>query len=291
MGEIVGVGLVSHVPTMVLPEEIRRELNEGNEISLVPGAERLRTEVLDPLGADTFVVLDSHWFTTVEFVIAAHEHRHGLYTSEELPRGMSQVPYDIPGDPDLAALVAEEVNAAGSWMTPIDDPHLPIHYPTVNLLGFFQGSERWVSISTPQTGEPADFLLAGEALGRAVERSDRRVVILASGGMSHKFWPLRQLRDHESSDPSHLRTGDHRAADEQRLQWFAEGDHASVIDGMDDYLRFSPEGRFGHYLQMVAAVGGRECTATGVQFSDYENAIGTGQVHVWFARPDGGWTS
>ena len=29
MGEIVGVGLVSHVPTMVLPEEIRRDDNRG----------------------------------------------------------------------------------------------------------------------------------------------------------------------------------------------------------------------------------------------------------------------
>ena len=41
MGEIVGAGLVAHVPTIVLPEETRRELNEGKEISLVPGLERL----------------------------------------------------------------------------------------------------------------------------------------------------------------------------------------------------------------------------------------------------------
>jgi hypothetical protein len=25
-------------------------------------------------------------------------------------------------------------------------------------------------------------------------------------------------------------------------------------------------------------------------FSEYENAIGTGQIHVWFDQPDGGWT-
>ena len=49
------------------------------------------------------------------------------------------MPYDIPGDPELAALIGEEVTAAGSWMTPIDDPCLPIHYPTVNLLPFLQG--------------------------------------------------------------------------------------------------------------------------------------------------------
>ena len=55
MGEIVGAGIVSHVPTIMLPEETRLEINDGKEITLVPGLRRLRTEVLDRVGADTFV--------------------------------------------------------------------------------------------------------------------------------------------------------------------------------------------------------------------------------------------
>ncbi len=289
MGEIVGVGLVSHVPTIVLPEEIRLELNDGREISLVPGLHRLKAEVLDRLRPDTIVVLDTHWASTVEFLVASHETRSGHYTSDELPRGMSAMPYDITGDPELAAALSTEVTAAGSWCTPSDDPYLPIHYPTVNLLQFLQGDERWVSISTPQTGETPDFLLLGEALARAVASLDRRVVVLASGGMSHRFWPLRTIRDHESSDLMHLHTPEARAADEQRLEWMAAGDHARIIDGMDAYRPFAPEGRFGHYLAMVASIGGRASTAKGVQFSEYENAVGTGQVHVWFERPEAGW--
>ena len=50
MGEIVGVGLVSHVPTIMLEPDIRRELNEGDEISLVPRMHRLKAEALTPLG-------------------------------------------------------------------------------------------------------------------------------------------------------------------------------------------------------------------------------------------------
>ena len=42
-----------------------------------------------------------------------------------------------------------------------------------------------------QTGEPDDFLTMGAALGEAASRLDRRVVVLASGGMSHTFWPLQ----------------------------------------------------------------------------------------------------
>ncbi len=206
VGEVVGAALVAHVPTMVLPTEIRYELNGGKEISLVPGLHRLKDEVFDRLRPDTVVVFDAHWFTTVEFVVAAHERRSGLYTSEELPRGMSQMPYDFPGDPQLARAMAKEVEAAGSWLTPIDDPYLPIHYPTTNLLPFLQGDERWMSVSVAQTGEPDDFLLVGEAIGRAIAASDRRVVLLASGAMSHTFWKLKELRQHEASDPVHIRT-------------------------------------------------------------------------------------
>ena len=68
MGEVVGAGLLAHVPTIMLPRQDRLDLNEGQEISLVPGLERLRAEVFEVLDYDTVVVFDSHWFTTVEFV-------------------------------------------------------------------------------------------------------------------------------------------------------------------------------------------------------------------------------
>ena len=58
--------------------------------------------------------------------------------------------------------------------------------------------------------------------------------------------------------------------------------HASVIDLYPEYRGHRPEGFFGHYLMTVGALGGRGCRARGTSMSSYENAIGTGQVHVWF---------
>jgi 3,4-dihydroxyphenylacetate 2,3-dioxygenase len=31
-------------------------------------------------------------------------------------------------------------------------------------------------------------------------------------------------------------------------------------------------------------------TAPGRSFSDYENSVGTGQMHLWFDRPAAGWS-
>jgi 3,4-dihydroxyphenylacetate 2,3-dioxygenase len=293
VGEVVGAGLIAHVPTIMLPREQRLVLNEGNEISLVPGLGRLRAEVFAALDYDTVLVLDSHWHTTVEFVVAAQHARAGLFTSDELPRGMRRVPYDWPGDQELALAIAAQADSQGTWITPIDDPYLPVHYATVNLWTFLgQGLDRrWISISnTAYTGDTEDFLRAGRAIGAAIAATDRRVLLVASGALSHTFWPLRELRAHEASDPVHIRTAQARAADAERITWLQAGDHARVIDTMGEYLPFRPEAKFAHYLMMIAALGGRAVTAPGRPFSEYENSIGTGQMHLWFDRPAAGWS-
>lgn len=285
MGEIVGAALLAHAPTIMLPKDVRYELNEGKEISLVPGLQRFKVEVMDVLKPDTVILFDSHWFTTVEFCVAAHERRTGRFTSDELPRGMSQVPYDLKGNPQLARSIAEQATACGVRTTPIDDPCLPIHYPTINIAHYLHGGEEWITVGCAQTGETPDFLAVGEGVRRAVAASDRRVLLIASGSMSHRFWPLSQLHLHEASDPIHISRPEAREADYERLEWFYQGDHASVIDTMPEFLQHVPEARFGHYLMMAGACGGRAWNWPGVRYSDYENATGTSQVHVYFARP------
>ena len=284
MGEIVGAAVVSHVPPLVMPETERRAMNNGHDTTLFAGLHQLAAEKLRPSNPDTVVVIDTHWFSTIEHIVSSHATRQGLFTSEELPRGMAQMPYDIKGDPELAEAWA---GCAGdredTWITTVDDPCLPIHYPTVNLLGFLQTDESWVSASVCQTADTQDFLLFGEMLAAAVDRIDRRVVVLASGGLSHRFWPLREFRAHEAADPDlHIRTPQAAAADRQVIELLKAGDHAAVLDFVPEYRSHAPEGYFGHYLTMVGALGGADCRARGTQFGEYEAVAGTGQAHIWF---------
>lgn len=282
MGDIVGAALVSHVPPIVLPEETRLEMNEGRDFTILEGLHRVRKEI-DQVQPDTIVVLDSHWFTTFEFVVSAHDRRQGRFTSEELPRGNPQMPYDLPGDPELAHLVAEVAGERDdTWVHASDDPYLPIRYATVYLTPFLQRDERWMSASLCQTAEFDDFIVFGEVLGEAIRRSDRRVVLVASGALSHRFWPLRELRNHESADPANLYSPLHRDADHRVISLLERGDHATVLAEYPQFRQFSPEGRFGHYLIMAGAQGGAAWKSPGVALSDYENAAGTGNIQMWF---------
>lgn len=291
MGRIVGAALLAHVPTIMLPESVRKDLNEGREISLVPGLKRLRKDVFETLDYDTVVVLDSHWATTVEFVVTSAAERSGLFTSEELPRGMSQIPYAIKGDPELAQALAKYDEKNGTWITPISDPHLPIFYATVNLwhyLGRGLDEKRWISISVCQTGTPDDFIRAGRALGEAIRDTDRKVLIIASGALSHTFHKLRDLRKHEASDPSHIYSREAYLYDLQVLEWMKEGNHKAILDDFETFRKYKPEAGFFHYLAMAGALGESANTAKGVLYSEYENSIGTGQVHVYFSEPENG---
>ena len=294
MGEIVGAGLLAHVPTIVLPEADRLELNQGKEITLVTGLHQLRREVFERDDYDTVVVLDSHWATTVEFVATAQQRRAGLFTSEELPRGMCRMPYHYPGDPELAHNIASFADQHGTWITAIDDAYLPVYYATINLwkfLGEGLPDKRWITIGVCQTGDMEDHLRLGRALADGIAATEgRRVLLIASGALSHTFWPLRELREHEAGDPTHIFTPQARQADEERIAWFKQGRHDQVLNSMDEFWKYKPEAKFFHYLMMAGALGEHACTATARQYGQYENSIGTGQVHLWFDRPAHGWT-
>jgi 3,4-dihydroxyphenylacetate 2,3-dioxygenase len=286
MGQVVGTAIVSHVPPIVMDPVVVAEIYGPKGTTLMDGLHRLRRDKFDAQHIDTVVVFDTHWFTTVEHIIASHDRRRGIYTSEELPRGMCQRPYDFRGDRELAE-TWERLGKArtDTRVLACDDPYLPVHYPTLNLLPFLQGDEAWVSMGVCQTGSPRDWLLAGELLAQAIDQLDRNVVLLASGGLSHRFWPLLEWDGRETADLSNIRTPEARAADEQVLAWLEAGDHAAVVDYWPQYRAVSPEGFFAHYLLMLGAMGGPSCTTTGTRFSDYESTAGTGQVHIWFDGP------
>lgn len=112
MGEIVAAAVVSHQPGIMLPEEARKAVTGGVDTTLVSGFADLRT-ALDEVQPDTFVIFDTHWFTTMQHVIAGADRYHGVYTSDELPFIVTDRPYDWPGAPELAALSAEVAQERG----------------------------------------------------------------------------------------------------------------------------------------------------------------------------------
>jgi 3,4-dihydroxyphenylacetate 2,3-dioxygenase len=104
VAEIVAAAVVAHQPMVMVPEAVRVQLGEtGADTTLIEPGYRLLREQFAALEVDTLVIIDTHWFTTTEHVIAGADHFTGLYTSDEMPRNICDLPYDFPGAPELAA--------------------------------------------------------------------------------------------------------------------------------------------------------------------------------------------
>lgn len=282
MGQIVGAAIVSHHPGLVQPKEIRVQRGNGRDSDLVEGFERLRAKI-DEVKPDTFVLFDTHWLTTSLHLVAGAAHYKGSYTADELPFAMTRFPYDHAGAPVLAAEVEKVAQEKKVAARNVVDETLPLHYPTINVIHYLGRGEKVLSVGTCQTARLKHFLQMGEVVGEAIRRSDARVVLLASGAMSHKFYDLDHVPPNPRVwHPDNVSEPENRALDMEVLELWKQGRHDMVLDRFPELEAAKYEGRGAHYAQMLGALGGRECRARGTQLSEYENAAGTGNVHVWF---------
>ena len=290
MGDIVTAIFTTHVPRLMIHDpEARRAYMGKNVTTFYDAMEQLERDRLRNLDFDTFVLIDTHWFTTLEYVLNAQERLHGLYTSEELPQMIHEYAYDYPGDPELAAMIVEAARTNGLRAIATGYPTLPLHYPTLNVMHYFNpgGGRRVLSMGVCQTARIENDVAFGVALGGAIRASTRRVVLIAAGGLSHKFWDYDHALQRASASPDNISSLANRLYDEKLMEWFKAGRHNEVLNAAPEYrAECSPEGRFSHYLMMAGAMGGADWNWKGEQFGRYEAALGTGQAIFYFGRPE-----
>lgn len=286
MGQIIGAAMVSHHPGLMQCEEFRRLQGAGEDSDLIAGYARLRAKIAEAK-PDAVVLFDTHWFTTGYHLVDAGRHYSGMYTSDEMPWYLHGVPYDYRGHPQLAQAIETVSRERGGYNRAIAHPDLGRQYPTINLvkhLRFEDPAIPVVTVSSCQNCEWPHFLASGEAIGEAIARSDLRVLLIASGALSHKFngidWKPNHPRIfHESnvSRPENI------ASDKGAIELLRQGRHDQILERWDTEYRRLPWEAFGaHYLQMLGAMGGAACRAEGETLSAYENARGTGNIHIWF---------
>jgi len=286
MGQFVGAALVSHHPGLMQCEEFRVLQGAGADSDLIAGYARLR-ERIAAARPDVVIVFDSHWFTTGYHLVDGGSHFKGTYLSDEMPWYLHGVPYDFRGNPELAMAIEAVSRERGGYNRTIRHPDLGKHYPTINLvkhLHFELNDLPVVTISSCQNCDWTHFLKSGEAIGEAVRRSDLRVLMLASGALSHKFNPIDWKPNHPRIfHESNVARPENIASDKGAIELFKQGRHDVILERWNDEYRKLPWEAFGaHYLQMLGALGGAECRVPGEVLSDYENARGTGNVHIWF---------
>ena len=282
MGQIVGAAIVSHHPGLMRSRQDRLKLGAGTDSDLIAGFDRIRKKI-DAVGADTFVIFDTHWITTNGHLVAGLDHYSGIYTSDEVPNVLADIAYDYPGAPEIARAVQEIADQRGFTAHNVRNPHMANHYATLNVIAKLRREERVMSVGACQNATVEHYLEMGAIIGAAIGRSDARVVLLASGALSHAFsvydTPLRHPSFFHADNVSSTANA---KLDHEVLEQFAQGRHDAVLDRYPELRAARYEGFGSHYVQMAGALGGRSWRAVGTPMSDYENARGTGNIHIWF---------
>jgi hypothetical protein len=139
---------------------------------------------------DVVMIFDSHWFTTGYHLVDGGERYTGTYISDEMPWYLHGVPYDYRGHPQLALQIEAVSRERGGYNRVIAHPDLGRQYATINLVKQLRLEQAKLPVVTASSCQNCDwrhFLRSGEAIGEAIQRSGLRVVLLASGALSHKF--------------------------------------------------------------------------------------------------------
>lgn len=279
MGELVLAAKITHVPSIWLSLQPGRHhgIRKPAEDGLAEVGRRARER-----GADTFLVADSHWLNSMGFHLNGKARHHGSYASHELPHFIHDLEYDYPGAAELAALIGEEILAGGQKALVHDYKDLGLEYATLVPMHFMNRDGdplAVVPIGCNVNSTIDENRRVGEAMLRAIERSDRRVAFLASGSLSHRF-PTNEIA-HEHLDS--ISVAANEEADRHVLELWRSGRIAEFVEMLPAYNEeCTGEAAMADTAMLFGLLGWDAYTGRGEELCDYFPSSGTGQVIVDF---------
>lgn len=188
MGKLALAAKITHVPSMYLCEFPGP--NFGKRDAAIAGHKEIDKRCR-AAGVDTIVVLDVHWQVNSEYHLNCAPHFKGIYTSNELPHFIKNMPYEYRGNPALGHAIADIANEMGVKSRAHSDTSLELEYGTLVPLRYMNSDQHYQVICVSAWCDWHDLRESqkfGYALRRAIEEKYAgTVAVLASGSLSHHF--------------------------------------------------------------------------------------------------------
>ncbi|WP_421702877.1 3,4-dihydroxyphenylacetate 2,3-dioxygenase [Aliiroseovarius sp.] len=281
MGEIVLAAKMTHVPTMLMSEQ--EGPIQGKRQPAIEGHYEIARRAKE-LGATTVIICDTHWVINAGFHINANARFEGLFTSNEFPQFIQDLPYAYDGNPEMGDAIAKIASDKGVYTLAHHLDSLELEYGTLVPMRFMSREHdmKVVSIAAWATVHGHDeSRLVGEAIREAVEASDEKVLLVASGSLSHKIWANK---DYAANNGTFTISSEfNRQMDLHVLEMWKNGDHATFLKMLGDYANFCcGEGSMHDTAMLYGALGWDKYDAKCEVVSPYFPSSGTGQVNVIF---------
>lgn len=281
MGEIVLAAKMTHVPTMLMSEQ--EGPIKGKRKAAIDGHAEIARRA-KALGATTVVICDTHWVINAGFHINANTRFEGLFTSNEFPQFIQNLPYAYDGNPALGEAIAKAATDKGAYTLCHQLDSLELEYGTLVPMRFMarEHDMKVVSVAAWATVHGHDeSRIVGEAIREAIEASDEKVLLVASGSLSHKIWPNK---DYAANNGTFTISSEfNRQMDLHVLEMWKQGDHATFLKMLGEYAQFCcGEGSMHDTAMLYGALGWDKYTGKCEVVTEYFPSSGTGQTNVIF---------
>jgi len=280
MGKLALAAKITHVPSMYL-SELDGE-HKGCREPAINGHKEISRRCRE-LGVDTIVVFDTHWLVNSGYHINNPEKFEGVYTSNELPHFIKNMPYSYDGNVELGDIIAKVANESGVPVRAHSDTTLAIEYGTLVPMRYMNEDKHFkvVSISAMcQVHDLDESAKLGAALRKAIEEEyDGTVAIFASGSLSHRF-AQNGVSDqylHKVWSPL-LENMDHRV-----VEMWQQGEWKEFTEMLPEYaLKCHGEGFMHDTAMLLGALGWDEYKGKVEVVTPYFGSSGTGQINAIF---------
>jgi 2-aminophenol/2-amino-5-chlorophenol 1,6-dioxygenase beta subunit len=285
-GRIVAGALAPHPPHLVYAENPPQNepTAECGWENLRWGYERLRRN-LEKRDIDVIIVHSPHWRTEQgNHVLAAPEFR-SLSVDPIFPN-LFRFHYDLRCDVELAEAIVAEGRESGLSMVPMRNPNFRVDYGTITSCHLARPA--WdlpiVAISSNRTywrtnndvGD-AEMLALGEATKRAVEKTGRRALLLASNSLSHRHFTV-EPEIPEDMSKEHVYHHGQYLWDMHVIELMRTGQIRRLLAEMPDFIEHATsECKEGSLTWLLGALGIPDYPA---EVHAYGTVIGTGNAII-----------
>lgn len=280
MGTLSLAAKITHVPSMYLSEldGPHKGCRQGAIDGHVEIGRRCRA-----LGVDTIVVFDVHWLVNSEYHVNCAPAFKGVYTSNELPHFIRNMPYEYPGNPALGKLIAKAAQAEGIATRAHDETTLGLEYGTLVPMRYMNADGHFKVVSVSgwcMWHRIEESMRFGRAVRRAIEQDyGGRVAVFASGSLSHHFADNGTAPEfmHKVYDPFL------EQVDRNVVELWVRGDWRTFVDMLPMYAdKCWGEGGMHDTAMLLGLLGGRDYDRGVEIITPYFGSSGTGQINAVF---------
>jgi len=280
MGKLALCAKITHVPSMVLSE--LPGPRQGTRQDAIDGHVEIGRRCRE-LGVDTIVVFDTHWLVNANYHINCAPHFKGLYTSNELPHFISNLPFEFPGNPALGQLLAKVCNEHGVETLAHHATTLNPEYGTLVPMRYMNADQHFkvISVSALCTVHYLnDSARLGWAMRHAIEEHyDGTVAFFASGSLSHRFAQNGLAPEYAFKIWSPFLEN----LDRRVLEMWQRGEWKDFCEMLPEYAsKGHGEGFMHDTAMLLGALGWSAYDGAAEIVTPYFGASGTGQLNAVF---------